>query len=107
MFLLHNIFLNDTTQKFEKGLLMLYEMTVVNKQNYYHIPMLDARQEGFFLWSYALSNNTTPNQTQSFAMLDALMYFIIRNPNVYSVTHYFHFENKSSIVLTHNKASPT
>lgn len=31
MFLLQNIFLNDITQKFEKGLLMLYEMTVVNK----------------------------------------------------------------------------
>lgn len=36
------------------------------------------KQGGSFLWSYALSNNTTQNH--SFAMLDALMYFIIRNP---------------------------
>lgn len=63
--------------KYEKDFWMQYEMTVVSKI-IITFPCLMRGKGGSFLWSYALSNNTTQNH--SFAMLDALMYFIIRNP---------------------------
>lgn len=67
---------NDTLQNTKKTLECSTKWQLLAKLLSLSHAWCEAR--GSFLWSYALSNNTTQNH--SFAMLDALMYFIIRNP---------------------------